>query len=183
MVYKIIFGTFLALAYAASASRVQPQPRLNGGQLAPATQFPQFVSLRMLDLAIPHFCSGTILSADWIITAAVCVGERTNITRITIVVGTIRMQDIGDRYAVHSVVRHPRFTGRTADWLRDNVALLKTMRPIIFYQRVQPVALHRNVVDGGHLAMMGGWKTVRRTRFLGIWNFQYFFYLLLDSVD
>lgn len=139
----------------------QPNDRMIGGQIAPPKQFPSFVSMRIFELGIPHFCTGTILSRDWILTAAICVGERTNISRIVLVMGTVRMQEIGQRHHIDRVVRHPEFTGRSSDFLAHNIALMKTRKPIQMTQRVQAIELFVNdVVDVGHLGLVGGWREV-----------------------
>lgn len=139
----------------------QPNGRMIGGQIAPPKQFPSFVSMRIFELGIPHFCTGTILNRNWILTAAICVGERTNISRIVLVMGTVRMQDIGQRHHIDRVIRHPQFTGRSSDFLAHNIALIKTRKPIQMTQRVQAIELFVNdVIDVGHLGLVGGWREV-----------------------
>lgn len=133
---------------------------VNGGNIAPAKQFPQFASFRMLDLPIQHFCSGNILNTKWIMTTAVCINERTNITRIVLVLGAVRMDDYGYRYAVDKVVRHPNFTGRRNDFLAHNLALVKTTKRIEFNRYVAPVALFTEDIEANHKAMVAGWKNV-----------------------
>lgn len=166
---KMTTSIAIVLAIVAAATLAQPssaiigsQQRIIGGQLAMPRQFPYFVSMRIADLVVPHFCSGTILSDHWIISAAICVSERTNVTRISLVMGTVRMQDHGDRYAVKYVLRHPKFTGRSIDWLAHNVALIKTTTPIKMNERVQPIKLLANELDGdtNALAMTAGWQEV-----------------------
>lgn len=157
-----------------------PNGKMIGGQIAPPKQFPSFVSLRILELAIPHFCSGTIINANWILTAAICVGERANISRIVLVMGTVRMQDIGQRHRIERVIRHPQFTGRSSDFLAHNVALVKTTRPmqITTNPRVQAIKLFLDdVVDVGHLCIIGGWREV-----CNLQKFDELFYLLLWRV-
>lgn len=136
------------------------ETKINGGHLAPPKQFPQFVSLRMLNLAQPHFCSGNILNTNWIITTAICVGERTNLKRIVLIVGTNRMQDPGYKYYIDYVIRHPDFTGRQGDFLAHNIGLIRTTEPIVMTARVQPIGLFRNAIDENHSAIVAGWKKV-----------------------
>lgn len=139
----------------------QPQQdRIVGGQIVEPNQFLHFVSFRILDLVIPHFCSGTIITRHFILTTAICINERTDPARITLVVGTQHMQEVGQRHRIANVIRHPQFTGNVTDFLSNNLAIVETEKPIEFNERVQPARIYLREIDPEQLVSMPGWHEV-----------------------
>lgn len=68
---------FVALISVASSSPLTN--RIVGGSDATPGQFPYQVSLRMDDA---HICGGSIIAADWVLTAAHCVVENGKGTKV-----------------------------------------------------------------------------------------------------
>lgn len=169
MAHSILIFTSVLLALSTSIVSSPIEQRILGGQIARENQFPHFVSFRILDLVIPHFCSGTIINTNFILTTAICVNNRTDISRITLVVGTMRMQDVGQRHRIAAVMRHPQFTGDNMDWLSHNIAMVQTQSPIEYNERVQPARMFLQELESQHSVIMAGWQEVQKNYILFIY--------------
>lgn len=76
----ILLSALLVAAASASITRypantlkdLLPQSRIVGGDLASNGQFPYQVALSMTAGSVSWFCGGSIINANWIVTAAHC---------------------------------------------------------------------------------------------------------------
>lgn len=107
-------------------------------------------SLRMTNI---HFCSATILSRQWLVTAARCVNQ-VQPSRIMIFVGAQSMRD-GTRFGIQRIHTHPQYDYRT---IRNDIAMLRVLGSIPLNARVRSIPLASqdfgNVVRQMHVA---GW--------------------------
>ena len=125
-----IFGfiTLFGLAVAAPGHRV-----VNGTD-ANIEDYPFIVSLRSYN---SHSCGASILSPDWILTAAHCVGSSTN--GVTIQYGTHFISSVGNVIDVERIIRHEKYS--PADSYRNDIALLKLKSSIPLGPNAQPTKL------------------------------------------
>lgn len=79
---------FLIAALAALASSAASEDKIVGGEVVDITQHPWQVSLRNVVVGISHFCGGSILNREWILTAAHCLDGITPI-QFDVVAGRI----------------------------------------------------------------------------------------------
>lgn len=92
-----------------------------GGVAAKEGEVPYQVSLQKTS----HFCGGTILSANWILTAAHCVSGQTA-SALNIRYNTLKHNQ-GPSVKVSQIISHPGYSSWTLD---NDIALIKVATPL-----------------------------------------------------
>lgn len=116
--------------------------KLIGGIEAVDGTLPWQVSLGVARIADPraaHFCGGSVVAANWIVTAAHCV-TRLSADKVLVVAGSHTLQPGLPRYVVKRIIVHPAFAPATVD--RD-IALLELAEPLPMGERIEAIALLR----------------------------------------
>lgn len=155
-VLVIIFFTSLNHESLASNDLHHRQKRLVGGDDAFSGEFPHAVSLREYG-EMNHFCGGTIISDEHILTAAHCLHSyRLDPENIFAVVGASRLIYDGFTRRISDVKVHSSFS---IDHMWNDIAVLRTAEKIVFTARIQPVALPEiNLpAEGPTQAVLSGW--------------------------
>ncbi|XP_011497791.1 PREDICTED: tryptase-like isoform X2 [Ceratosolen solmsi marchali] len=134
--------------------------RIVNGTKAVLGQFPQQVSLRRR-YSQSHFCGGSILTAEWILTAGHCMSN--NVKKvlepytITVVAGEIVLKNTN--YArqwsyVRKIIVHPHFNVET---LENDVALLQLSKPLTFDMYVRPITVASTSTKPSTTCQVSGW--------------------------
>ncbi|KAK4878655.1 hypothetical protein RN001_011161 [Aquatica leii] len=141
----------IVLSYALSLINAFPNERIVGGQPASISTYPYQASLR--SMSNTHFCGGSIISDEWILTAAHCLPGRTA-RNMFVVVGTNSLNSGGSRYTVSEIISHPNYN---EDSNVNDIALIKISGKIVFGPNVKPVRLSLDYPPTGSNLTLTGW--------------------------
>lgn len=131
------------------------QEKIIGGNNTTIEQHPWQVSIRSANGN--HFCGGSILARDWILTASHCViGLRAADLRIAAGITMRTDNGTGQYRQVAQIIMHPNFNAQT---LENDVALIRLTAPLNFNNRVGAIQLANNaaLANVGITGTVSGW--------------------------
>ncbi|XP_045899465.1 tryptase-like [Micropterus dolomieu] len=158
--YKVIcVATLLTLL-----TQVCGKPTLNtkivGGQVATPGSWPWQASLRTSG---SHFCAGTLINNQWVMTAAQCCATSgISTSTLTVSLGLQSLQGINPNQVsrtVSQIIVHPNFNSGTFE---NDICLLKLSSPVTFTTYIQPVCLAAtgSTFYKGTVSWATGWGSV-----------------------
>ncbi|XP_065363290.1 serine protease SP24D-like [Calliphora vicina] len=137
-----------------------PQPRIVGGKNAKENQFPYQISLRYYN---QHICGGSIISKNYVVTAAHCVTtvsgstiKKTPVSIITIRAGSREVDSGGVTVGVSQVNVHPNYRN-----FNNDIAVVKLSKPLELNGSIQPIALATKSLKPGVKVVTTGWGRLR----------------------
>ncbi|XP_017888643.1 chymotrypsin-2-like, partial [Ceratina calcarata] len=130
-------------------------PRIVNGEAAKPGEIPYQVSLQMKSSSF-HFCGGSVLNENYVITAAHCVEGQTA-PKIKVVAGTIDLSKSGSEHNVQKIIIHEKYN--PDDSWKNDIALLKVEKPFVKSPQISFVTLPSvsDVVHANDLATVSGW--------------------------
>ncbi|XP_067316782.1 serine protease hepsin-like [Anolis sagrei] len=157
-------GRFLATLCQDCGRRKLSMDRIVGGQDASLGKWPWQVSLRYDGT---HLCGGSVISSEWVITAAHCFPERNRVvSRWRVFVGAVSQSSAkGLQVGVTSIVYHGGyhpFQDPNSEENSNDIALMHLAAPLSFNEFIQPVclpALGQPLVDGKSCTVTGWGNT------------------------
>ncbi|XP_052617848.1 serine protease hepsin [Peromyscus californicus insignis] len=161
-------GRFLTAICQDCGRRKLPVDRIVGGQDSSLGRWPWQVSLRYDGT---HLCGGSLLSGDWVLTAAHCFPERNRVlSRWRVFAGAVaRTSPHGMQLGVKAVIYHGGylpFRDPTIEENSNDIALVHLSSPLPLTEYIQPVCLPaagQALVDG-KVCTVTGWGN---TQFYG----------------
>ncbi|XP_055531462.1 chymotrypsin-2-like [Wyeomyia smithii] len=143
--------------FGASYARILPDEsaawsgRIVGGSDAIEGQFPYQVSLR--SAAGNHFCGGSIINVNWVMSAAHCTVGRTTANTI-VVAGSLLLNAGGTSHPSERIVNHPAYSSLS---LANDISLVRVSSPFVFTATVGAVELESSFVETAASAQASGW--------------------------
>ncbi|KFP97505.1 Ovochymase-2, partial [Leptosomus discolor] len=131
--------------------------RIVGGNQVKQGSHPWQVSLKRRQ---KHFCGGTIVSAQWVVTAAHCILDRNLLQYLNVTAGEhdLRIRENGEQtLPVKYVIKHPKFDPRRP--MNYDIALLKLDGAFSFSSSVLPACLPDpdEKFEAGYICTACGW--------------------------
>jgi len=148
----LLAGCLLLLVLPVQSAPGTLEGRVVGGEDAAKAQFPHQISLRN---AGSHTCGGSILSKNYILTAAHCV-INADADRLTIRAGSNDRLSGGVLAQVAEVIIHEGY----GNFLND-VALLRLESPLIFSSSIQPIDLPSVDTPADVDVIISGWGRIK----------------------
>jgi secreted trypsin-like serine protease len=142
-------------------------PAIIGGTESSAGEWPWQANLgevgdplNLTNTVYPHFCGGSLISENWVVTAAHCVfGKKAN----TVIVrfGETKRSTAPDSNiqirGVKAITIHPNYTNSQSWQVGDDIALLELNEAVTFTPRVRPIALAKTSPSTGVESWVSGW--------------------------
>jgi trypsin len=153
MQYKTMIAGLMASAVTA-APTPQDSVDIVGGTTANAGDFPFIVSLQKSG---SHFCGGSLINANTVITAAHCTVGQTA-SSLTVRAGSLNRNSGGTLVRVSSIKVHPSFSSST---LTNDVAIWKLATSIPTSSTIGYASLAASGSDpaSGSTSTVAGWGT------------------------
>ncbi|XP_066581977.1 transmembrane protease serine 9-like [Prorops nasuta] len=165
MLRKVLpFAWVLVLALGHPTSRMiplnpfTPNGRIVGGTDANIEDIPYQVSLQVNGFG---FCGGSIISADYVLTAAHCMMYPAS--SITIRAGSNRKNQGGSLHAVAQIISHEGYKTNKYGIPENDVAVMKLASPFELDATRQPIKLYdaKEEAVAGITSMISGWGAKR----------------------
>uniref|UniRef100_A0A3Q2WSH4 Zgc:165423 n=1 Tax=Haplochromis burtoni TaxID=8153 RepID=A0A3Q2WSH4_HAPBU len=138
---------------AAVCGKASLNTRIVGGQVAPVGSWPWQVSLQRSG---SHFCGGSLINSQWVLTAAHCFPTSTP-TGLTVNLGLQSLQGSNPNAVsrtVTQIIKHPNYNSGTKD---SDVCLLQLSSPVTFNNYISPVCLAAS--DSTFYSGVNSWVT------------------------
>ncbi|XP_034195399.1 chymotrypsin-2-like [Osmia lignaria lignaria] len=144
--------TLLSLS---NAGVLRFDPRIVNGEDAKVGEIPYQVSLQNKDNSF-HFCGGSVLNENYVITAAHCVIGKTAAS-IKVIAGTINLAAQKSEYNVKNIIIHEKYNPN--DSWKNDIALLKVEKPFVKSEQIAfvPLPPKDQVVKANDKAVVSGW--------------------------
>ncbi|EGW08986.1 trypsin-4 [Cricetulus griseus] len=145
----LIFFAFLATAVAFPTNG-DDDDKIIGGYNCPRNSLPYQVSLND---GTGHQCGGSLISDQWVLSAAHCYKGR----KLQVRLGehNIKVLEGGEQFIdAEKIIRHPKYNDKTAD---NDIMLIKLKSPAARSSQVSTISLPTSCPVTGTQCLVSGW--------------------------
>ncbi|XP_075699006.1 trypsin-like [Rhinoderma darwinii] len=132
----------------AAAFPYNDDDKIVGGYTCPPNSVPYQVSLN----SGYHFCGGSLINDQWVVSAAHCYKSRIEVRlgeqNIELLEGTEQF------ISAEKIIRHPKYN---ANLLDNDIMLIKLSKPALLNTRVQSISLPTHCDVAGTQCLISGW--------------------------
>ncbi|XP_003705839.1 trypsin-1 [Megachile rotundata] len=148
-------ASLFALLSVCNAGLLRFDPRIVNGEDAKLGEIPYQVSLQNKDSSF-HFCGGSVLNENYVITAAHCVSGKTP-AGIKVIAGTINLTQPKSEHNVVKIISHEQYNEN--DSWKNDIALLKVEKPFVKSKQIAfvPLPSKSDVIHANDIAVVSGW--------------------------
>lgn len=140
-------------------------PSIVGGESAQQGAWPWQVRLSITTQEGTFLCGGSLVSDQWVLTAAHCIenaGGTVSPANVTVRAGSLQKDSGGVVAGVSRVIKHPAYEPVTTD---NDIALLRLSSPLPLSSTVRPISplsasQEQQLAATNTLATVTGWGTV-----------------------
>ncbi|XP_069853443.1 trypsin-4-like [Dipodomys merriami] len=138
----------LVLVGAAAAFPLDDDDKIVGGYTCAPNSVPYQVSLN----SGYHFCGGSLINDQWVVSAAHCYKSR---IQVRLGEHNINIQEGSEQIvSAAKAIRHPGYNSRNLD---NDIMLIKLSSPVSLNSQVAPVALPTSCAPAGTQCLISGW--------------------------
>ncbi|XP_055912790.1 trypsin delta-like [Eupeodes corollae] len=130
------------------------EDRIVNGRTSSISEYPYQVSLQQHG---SHFCGGSVLSPNWILTAAHCVTDiiqKNLVPFLTVRLGSSKWNQGGVLKNAEFVSMHPEYNSKSMNF---DVGLIKLSSSVVFSAAIKPVTLPKTLPPMNSRVVVSGW--------------------------
>ncbi|XP_039966421.1 trypsin-4-like [Bactrocera tryoni] len=144
----------ILLLFSTILTHTSAQIRIVNGKEGRIEDFPYQVSLRRYSI---HVCGGSVIDAEWVVTAAHCIEAFEKQPRVySLRIGSSNRGKGGEVVSISKIYKHPLYNSGTMNF---DVALLRTQKNRLRGEFVHPIKLpsQNTLIMDNNEAVVSGW--------------------------